>query len=163
MTAQGAHPIEIEGAQHDWLPLELGSRTSPAAGNGQTGSHVRHCTASLINPFPSGLENDRAAPLIYLHRPSPSSPHLSKCLLHKLSTAKTVLPTPPQMAPLSQSHTQLSALAPSAPSFSRVCADPRSRYLIHLIAICADFHHIDLLAHFDRERIPERVVRSLHR
>ena len=22
----------------------------------------------------------------------------------------------------------------------------------------ADFHHIDLLAHFDRERIPERVV-----
>jgi catalase len=27
----------------------------------------------------------------------------------------------------------------------------------------SDFHHIDLLAHFDRERIPERVVRSLHR
>lgn len=24
-----------------------------------------------------------------------------------------------------------------------------------------DFHHIDLLAHFDRERIPERVVRYL--
>ena len=23
-----------------------------------------------------------------------------------------------------------------------------------------DFHHIDLLAHFDRERIPERVVSS---
>jgi catalase len=23
----------------------------------------------------------------------------------------------------------------------------------------SDFHHIDLLAHFDRERIPERVVR----
>lgn len=27
--------------------------------------------------------------------------------------------------------------------------------LIHL-----DFHHIDLLAHFDRERIPERVVHA---
>jgi catalase len=24
-----------------------------------------------------------------------------------------------------------------------------------------DFHHIDLLAHFDRERIPERVVRDI--
>lgn len=27
----------------------------------------------------------------------------------------------------------------------------------------SDFHHIDLLAHFDRERIPERVVRTLFR
>jgi Catalase len=24
--------------------------------------------------------------------------------------------------------------------------------------ICSDFHHIDAIAHFDRERIPERVV-----
>lgn len=26
------------------------------------------------------------------------------------------------------------------------------------VYVTPDFHHIDLLAHFDRERIPERVV-----
>lgn len=31
--------------------------------------------------------------------------------------------------------------------------------LIHIL----DFHHIDLLAHFDRERIPERVVSATFR
>ena len=31
--------------------------------------------------------------------------------------------------------------------------------LVDLISFI-DFHHIDLLAHFDRERIPERVVRA---
>ena len=36
-------------------------------------------------------------------------------------------------------------------------------HFIYLITVSPDFHHIDLLAHFDRERIPERVVRSLYR
>lgn len=38
-------------------------------------------------------------------------------------------------------------------------------YLTHTFSLHTDpfldFHHIDLLAHFDRERIPERVVSSL--
>lgn len=74
-----------------------------------------------------------------------------------------VLSTPPQTVPLLQSHTQFTALAPLAPSFSRVCTDLHTEYLIYLIVISPDFHHIDLLAHFDRERIPERVVRLPHR
>ena len=31
-------------------------------------------------------------------------------------------------------------------------------HVTQLIFATPDFHHIDLLAHFDRERIPERVV-----
>lgn len=55
----------------------------------------------------------------------------------------------------------LSALAPPGPSSSRVGIDFVDT--IYLITVSPDFHHIDLLAHFDRERIPERVVRSLYR
>ncbi|KAH0828607.1 catalase [Lanmaoa asiatica] len=47
-----------------------------------------------------------------------------------------------------------------APVAEPVCTDSHSPFLIHLIAISPDFHHIDLLAHFDRERIPERVVHA---
>jgi len=42
-------------------------------------------------------------------------------------------------------------------SFSRVCIGYRV-WLISALNGSSDFHHIDLLAHFDRERIPERVV-----
>ena len=112
----------------------------------------------------SGLAIRSAVPLIYLPlQPFGPHPHLlSECLLLKSSTAKTVLSTPPQTVSPSGNRTPLSALAPSAPSFSRVCTDPHE-HLIWLTTSSLDFHHIDLLAHFDRERIPERVVRSLHR
>jgi hypothetical protein len=153
LRACTGRPIEIEGLLLS--DLFRAKRLAPGASYGLDsrrgelpdflveGSHPiscetlssKQCTASLINPFPGGLETDcaQAAPLIYPPRPSPFCSHhrlLPKCLLHKLSIAKTVLPTPPQTAPLSQSHTQLSALAPLAPSFSRVCADPHSGYLI---------------------------------
>jgi len=45
----------------------------------------------------------------------------------------------------------------------------RLKFIDFWIWSSSDFHHIDLLAHFDRERIPERVVsafdhrdRSIH-
>ena len=53
------------------------------------------------------------------------------------------------------------AQASLALCFSKVRLDIL-RIFIHLIYFhFKDFHHIDLLAHFDRERIPERVVSNL--
>lgn len=36
----------------------------------------------------------------------------------------------------------------------------RRFYLRTQLTVVSDFHHIDLIAHFDRERIPERVSKS---
>ena len=44
------------------------------------------------------------------------------------------------------------------PSSFRVGLLSHSRWLLLIHGL--DFHHIDLLAHFGRERIPERVVRA---
>ena len=44
----------------------------------------------------------------------------------------------------------------------RICADPESSQRVGQNGplLLQDFHLIDLLAHFDRERIPERVVHA---
>jgi Catalase len=53
----------------------------------------------------------------------------------------------------------LRRLAPTDPFSSKVCAVDHHTTDLSLYAhITSDFHHIDALAHFDRERIPERVV-----
>ena len=45
---------------------------------------------------------------------------------------------------------------------SQICADPESSQRVGQNGplLLQDFHLIDLLAHFDRERIPERVVHA---
>ena len=45
---------------------------------------------------------------------------------------------------------------------SKACADPESSQRVGQNGplLLQDFHLIDLLAHFDRERIPERVVHA---
>lgn len=45
---------------------------------------------------------------------------------------------------------------------SHICADPESSQRVGQNGplLLQDFHLIDLLAHFDRERIPERVVHA---
>lgn len=44
----------------------------------------------------------------------------------------------------------------------QICADPESSQRVGQNGplLLQDFHLIDLLAHFDRERIPERVVHA---
>lgn len=66
--------------------------------------------------------------------------------------------TLPPAVPLSLSLMLLKELAYSVLFSFRV-----RRQLIYLTQANRpiDFHHLDLLAHFDRERIPERVVCSL--
>ena len=51
---------------------------------------------------------------------------------------------------------------PRSNAESEVCADPESSQRVGQNGplLLQDFHLIDLLAHFDRERIPERVVHA---
>lgn len=128
--------------------------------------------------FEIWMEIGGRSALIYKHQSSfqsPPSPLLSpppphfiatKCLLKKSLTTKTVPSTPPPQVPLCRSPTLPSDRANTALFSCKVRSYPIYReYMRDLVLtrpriLSADFHFIDLLAHFDRERIPERVCSS---
>lgn len=82
---------------------------------------------------------------------------LPKCRLNAPWMLKTKLSSPHPMVPPLLSRTLLSASASTAPFFSKVRANASQLHLQGLIQF-VDFNIIDSLAHFARERIPERVV-----
>lgn len=91
----------------------------------------------------------------------PQSLSLSaKCRPSELSLLKTTLSSPPPTVPLLQSLTPTSVSVSTALFFFRVRYLPLSLTLYPHRWRFADFNLIDSLAHFARERIPERVVRD---
>ena len=85
-----------------------------------------------------------------------SSHKRNKCHPLKSCRPKTTPSTPPPMAHPSRNPLPLSAPVSTAPSSSKVRFTDRRRTLTYLLNLLQqDFHLIDLLAHFDRERIPE--------
>lgn len=87
--------------------------------------------------------------------PLPANFHLTKPT--QLPCLKLSIPLP-QVHP-SRSPTQLRSLEQLDLFSSKACRCLSLAESCALIASFSDFHHIDLIAHFDRERIPERVVR----
>jgi catalase len=60
-------------------------------------------------------------------------------------------------APVSEPYAA-QRVGPLGPLLLQGAFTPITHITTHSYFSSPDFHHIDLLAHFDRERIPERVV-----
>ena len=123
---------------------------------------TRRCVANetlRITPYigrPASISSSTSTSRASQHPFTPSQLHPA-CLPSKSSITKTAPHTPPRTVRPFASLMPPSALASMVPCCSRVCCNhcPSSSPPY----ASKDFHHIDLLAHFDRERIPERVVR----